>query len=88
MVVDEIIVQLVMLLFILELVQPLDKAASNPIRSYGWIRVFSRVVEIGVICQVPFLFDNHVVQDYACCHYVTNLVIVLTICRSPDNSPP
>jgi hypothetical protein len=44
--------------------------------------------EIGVICQVPFLFDNHVVQDYACCHYVTNLDIVPTICRSLDNSPP
>jgi hypothetical protein len=35
MVLDEIVLQLVMLLFILKLVQPLDKAASNPIRSYG-----------------------------------------------------
>jgi hypothetical protein len=35
MVLDEIVLLLVMLLFILKLVQPLDKAASNPIRSYG-----------------------------------------------------
>jgi hypothetical protein len=88
MVLDEIVLQLVhILVFIFELVQPLDKAASNPIRSCGQIGVVSRAVENGVICQVPFLFNNHVVKDYARCYYVTNLVTVPTICRSPDISP-
>jgi hypothetical protein len=58
--------------------------------SYGpiWSSNNPNILVVSVLRKFSFILDNHIMQNYACCHNFTTMLMISTICRALNNSPP